>query len=64
MLSYMQYSSGQAEGPLARIKALVTDSMYILPPVPRGNTRISLPLKSHIPFLFPTLGNEGDRSRP
>lgn len=48
-----QHSSGQAEDPLVRIKALVTDLTDIWPPAPWGSFPTSLPRRSHMPRLFP-----------
>lgn len=65
----VQYSSsGQAEDPRARIKALVTDSMDISPPAPWGSLPTSFlppPLPPpQVPCAppLPLLGKDGDRS--
>lgn len=63
-LSCTQHGAGkQKRALLARIKALVTDSLCVLPEShrPRGPVSLPLPMASASP---PQLGNEEDGSRP
>lgn len=53
------YSSGQAEGLLAWIKALVTDSMYISPPALGGTSPLPFPSGPICPVSFPPWAMKG-----